>query len=182
MLTMPSNPPELELPDFYTLGETRAEVKVHSADEVRNAALSMAEQANYNINIFTQDLDAELYDNPAFEAHVSSLARKHPNTRIRILVQDSGKAAKTGHRLIRLSQFLTSSVIIHKPGRLYQDEKSAFMVVDGLGMIHRVNGDSRHYGASVNFMSPKSARKLNEYFEEAWEHSEPDQQIRRLYM
>ena len=182
MLTLDPHPSALELPDSYTLGETRAEVKLDSADAVRDVSIAMAAQANYHINIFTQNLDAELYDNADFESHVASLARRHPNTQIRILVQDSDSAVRNGHRLIRLAQLLTSSVMIHNPHRMHQDDKAAFMVVDGLGMVHRISGEARQYDAKVNFMSPLQARQLNEQFDEMWEHSSPDQQLRRLYM
>ena len=166
----------------YKLGETKTEVQVDTVDENKNAALSLVKQANYSIDIFTQDLDPEIYNNNELEQSIFNLARKHPNTRIRILVQDTRKATQNGHCLIRLAQNLTSSVFIHKLSPEYKDEQCAFLVVDKLGLLHRVSAVDKNYKASVNFMSPRRAKELCDFFNEAWEHSTPDVQTRRVYI
>ena len=167
---------------FYKLGETKAEIQVETSEENKNVALSLVKQAHNNIDIFTQDLDAEIYNNEEFERSIFNLARKHPNTRIRILVQDSRKAAQDGHCLIRLAQNLTSSVFIHKPSPEYKDEQCSFMVVDKLGLMYRVTTNNRNYRTSINFMSPQRAGKLVDFFNEVWAGSTPDVQTRRIYM
>ncbi len=47
MLIIPSQAVATELPMFYKLGETQAEVQVHTAEENRNAVLSLAKQAHH---------------------------------------------------------------------------------------------------------------------------------------
>lgn len=182
MLIIPSQPMAKELPMFYKLGETEAEVHIDTAEENKNAAISLVKQARQSIDIFTQDLDAELYNNKEIERSIFNLAKKHPNTKIRILTQDSQMAVRNGHRLIRLAQDLTSSVFINNPSREYRDEKCAFLVVDQQGMLYRVSANNRNYSASINFMSPQRAVKLTDFFNEVWEHSTPDIQTRRIYM
>lgn len=167
---------------YYKPGETKAEVQVDTVDENKNAALSLVKQAHYSIDIFTQDLDTEIYNNKEFEQSIFDLARRHPNTRIRILVQNTRKATQNGHCLIRLAQTLTSSVFIRKLSAEYKDEQCAFLVVDNLGFLHRVSAVDNNYKASFNFMSPRRAKKLCDFFDEAWEHSTPDVQTRRIYM
>ena len=163
-------------------GSTDAEVEISTAEENRDAAISLVQQASYSIDIFSQDLDAEIYNNKDFEKALFELARKHPNTRIRILVQDSRKAVQDGHCLIRLAQSLTSSIFIHTPSRQHRDEQRAFLIVDKLGMLYRATAADRNYKASVHFRSPRRAGKLTDYFDEVWEHSTPDIQTRRIYM
>ncbi|MCK4834432.1 MAG: hypothetical protein KAT12_06630 [Gammaproteobacteria bacterium] len=182
MLVIPSQPMAKELPMFYKLGETVEEVHIDTAEENMNAAISLAKQAHHSIDIFSQDLDAELYSNKTFERSIFELAKKHPNTKIRILTQDSRKAVQNGHRLIKLAQNLTSSVFIHNPSREHRDEQCAFMVVDQLGLLYRVSATNRNYKASINFMSPQRAGKLTDFFNEVWDHSTPDIQVRRIYM
>lgn len=172
----------MELATDYKLGETRTEVSVSNAEENRNAAISLVRQAHRAINIFTQDLDAALYDNKEFEKHVFKLATRHRSVEIRILVQDSSRAIKNGHRLIRLAQKLTSSIFIKKPASKFKDNQSAFLTVDGVGMLYRTYGGSRSYDASVNFMSPQRTGRLDEFFMEVWEQSAPDPQVRRLFI
>lgn len=182
MLIIPSQPLAKERPMYYKLGETDAEVQVHTAEDNKNAAISLVKQAHYSIDIFTQDMEAEIYNDAEFEQSIFNLAKKHPNTRIRILVQDSRKAAQNGHCLIRLAQNLTSSVFIHNPAYEYKSERSAFMIVDKLGLLYRVSAMDRNYKGNVNFMSPQRAGKLAEFFNEVWDQSTPDTQTRRIYM
>lgn len=182
MLILPSQPLAIERPMYYVLGETDAEVQVETADDNKNAAISLVKQARYSIDIFTQDMDAEIFNDKEFEQSIFNLAKRHPNTRIRILVQDSRKAAQNGHCLIRLAQNLTSSVFIHNPPTEYKNERSAFMVVDKLGLLHRVTAVDKNFKGSVNFKSPQRAGKLVDFFNEVWDHSTPDMQTRRIYM
>lgn len=167
---------------LYELGKSKAEKQIDTVDENRDIALSLAEQAHHSIDILTQDLDAEMYDNDAFEQAILALTKKHPTTRVRILVQNSMKPVQNGHRLIRLAQKLTSSIAIHNPSREYQDEKSGFLVVDKIGFLYRVNANNKNYNASFNFLAPLRARKLTEFFNEVWEHSTPDIQTRRMHI
>ena len=166
----------------YKLGETKDEVQIETVDENKKAALSLVKQACYSIDIFTQNLDTELYDNKEFEQSIFNLAKRHPNTRIRILVQDASNAAKNGHCLVRLAQNLTSSVFIHNPSGEYKDEQCAFVVVDKLGLLHRIRTAEQNYKASVCFMSPRRAGKLCNFFKEVRQRSTPDVETRRIYM
>ena len=182
MQKTPAQAMDKECLKHYKLGETKAEIHIDSAEENKNAAICLAKQARYSIDIFTQDLDADIYNNKAFENAILKLAKRHPSTRIRILLQDSGKSVQNGHCLIRLAQTLTSSVFIHTPSPDHKDEQCAFMVVDQLGLIHRPIASNRNYKASVNFMSPQRAGELTDFFNVVWEHSAPDRQTRRIYV
>lgn len=167
---------------MHILGESNEEIQLDTADENRDAAISLAEQARFSLNIFTQDLDPRVFDNVSFERCVFNLARIHKSSDIRILVHDSSLAVSQGHCLIRLAQKLTSSVLIHNPAREHRGELSTFMVVDGVGLLHRPQSTSRDYNAVVNFMSPQRAGELHDFFNEMWERSTPDSQVRRLYI
>ncbi len=166
----------------YKLGKTKKEIHIDTVMDNKNTAICMAKQAAHSIDIFTQDLDADIYNNEEFEHSIFKLAKKHPGTHIRILLQNSEKSIHNGHCLIRLAQTLTSSVFIHTPSAEHKDEQCAFMVADQLGFIHRPVASNRNYNASVNFMSPRRANELTDFFNTAWEHSTPDRQTRRIYV
>lgn len=167
---------------LYKLGETIEEVHIDSAQENKNATLSLAKQARHSIDIFTQNMDAEIYNNKEFEQCIFNLAKRHPTTKIRILAQDTRSAVQNGHRLIKLSQSITSSVFINKPSPEYKDEQCAFLVADKLGLLYRATPNHRNYSAEINFMSPQHAAKLTDFFNEVWQHSTPDIQTRNIYM
>ncbi len=164
------------------LGESREEIRLESAEENRDAALSLARQARHKIHIFSQQLDAAVYDNDAFEHCVFELASRHQSAEIRILLQNSTYAVQHSHRLVELSQKLTSSVFIRKPPDSYKDVAQAFMTVDDVGVLYRAQGSNNNYNATVNFMSPQRASELDHMFTEIWEHSTPDPHLRRLFV
>ena len=183
MLIIPHQPMHhKEPPAYYVLGETVAEVQVRTADDNKNAAVALVKQARYSIEIFTQDMDADIYNDEEFKQSIFKLAKRHPNTRIRILTQDATKAAKNGHSLIHLAQTLTSSVFIHNPPEEYKNERASFMIVDRTGLLHRNSGLNRNYQGTVNFMSPQRAGKLTDFFNEVWDYSTPETQTRRFHM
>jgi hypothetical protein len=164
------------------LGESNEEILLDTAAENRDAAISLAEQARLSLNIFSRDLDPRVFDNTGFECCVFNLARAHRSADIRILLHDSSLAVSQGHCLIRLAQKLTSSVHIHNPAKEHRRELSTFIIADGVGLLHRPQSTGRNYQASVNFMSPQRAGEMQDYFNEMWERSTPDSQIRRLYI
>jgi hypothetical protein len=164
------------------LGEHNEEIQLDTASENRATVISLAEQARSSLVLYTRDLDARVFDNADLERCLFNLARTHRSTRIRILVADSSQAVNRGHRLIRLAQKLTSSVLIHNPAREHRGEIATFMVVDGIGLLHRPRTTSNNYDAIANFKAPQRAGELNDYFDEMWERSTPDSRIRRLYI
>lgn len=168
--------------DDYTLGETDKDIIVDTAEDVRLLSLSLARQAKRSIDILTQDLDAALYNNRDFEQALFQLVRQHNKARVRILCYDSRPATAHGHCLIRLAQKLTSCVAIHKPAREHQGERGAWLIADRRGLITRSNAVDDSYLATVNFNAAQTAAKLSDSFEEMWQHSSADSQLRRIYM
>ena len=168
--------------DDYTLGETDEEILVDGAGDLRLLSLSLASQATRSIDIFTQDMDAALYDNREFEQAVSHLVRQHDKARVRILCRDSRPAIARGHCLVRLAQNLTSSIAIHTPAREHQGERGAWLIADRRGLVTRRNAVDDSYLATVNFNAVQAATKLADMFEEMWQHSTTDSQVRRIYM
>ena len=164
------------------LGEHDEDIAIDTAGENRKAVIALAEQARATLNLFTRDLDPRVFDNTDFERCLFNLVKKHRSTRIRILVADSSTAVNRGHCLIRLAQKLTSSVFIHNPAREHRSELSTFMIVDSIGLLHRPRTTSNNYDAIVNYKAPLRAGELEDYFNEMWERSTPDSQIRRLYI
>ena len=161
-----------------TLGEDEAYLEPTTAVENREIVLAMAGQARRNLYLFTRDLDPPLYDNAAFADALSALARGSERAHVHVLVQDSARAAKDGHRVVELAQRLSSKVRIHRPSREYADLRETFLVADELGYLYRTVAD--RYEAQASFRDRKRARELTRYFEEIWQRSEPDPQLRRL--
>jgi hypothetical protein len=160
------------------LGDDDQRIRLETSEENRLAATALAEQARRTIDIFTWDLDGEIYDTPEFIEAIRQLAIRHRHALIRVLVQDSAKAAKLGHRLPYLMHRLPSKVQIRKPASEYKEYRHAFMIADGVGIIRRPLAD--RYEGELNFKSPMEAKEHLNFFEKVWISAESDPYLRRL--
>ncbi len=167
-------------PDAYLLGSTDTEVRVASSADNRHAAQGLTEQAKRNLHIFTRDLDAPLYDQPPFIQAVSALATHSRYSRILILVQNTERAVKDGHRLIEMSRRLSSFIELRKPHYDYREYNQAFLIADEIGLLRRPVAD--RYDGTLNFKAPLAAREYLDFFKQVWERSEADPNLRQLHI
>lgn len=164
----------------YLLGITNGDIALHSIEQHRTTALTLAQQSNRFIQIATRDMDALLFDNEPFADALTALAKRHAKSHIHILVWDSMAAVKQGHHLIRLAQRLSSYVQIRKPAEEHAQYSEAFLVADGIGYMSR--NLAERYEGIASFNAPLQARNLSQLFTTMWEKAMPDPQIRRLHI
>ena len=164
----------------YVLGENREQIEFETARENREIAYSLAEQACRTVSIFTTDLDPAVLDQPGFVEAIARVARSHSRARVTVLVQDSSKAVNRGHRLVALAQRLSSRVEIRKPDAEYHDLKETFMVVDDVGYFRRIRPN--RYEGQARFHGPLQCRELINRFDEIWQRSHGDSQLRRVHL
>ena len=169
-----------ELLQNYRIGETTDELAADNSSDLRLIHNHMARQAKRSLHIVSRRLDKELFDNKPFISAVTQLVRRSKYSFIQILVQDASPAVKNGHRLITLSQQLTSYIKIKQLHNDYKEYTRAFIVVDEKAYILREAGD--RFEATINYNAPLAARELVRFFNDAWEISEPDPQLRRLHI
>ena len=160
------------------LGEDNRVLATTTSGENRDAAIAMAQQARRYLYIFSRDLDPALYDNTEFAEAVRALVRSRGRAHVHILVQNPARAVNDGHRLVNVAQRLSSKVRIHRPAREYTGLRETFLVADEMGYLHR--NLAERYEGKASFRDRKRARELTRYFEEIWQRSEPDPQLRRL--
>ena len=164
--------------DNRRLGEDQGPITLEGLRGNREAVQALIEQARHSVYIYTRDLEPPLYDDPAIERALSRLARGGRKSHVHIIVQDSTRSVKQGHRLITLAQRLTSYVQIRNPSRDHMDYNSAFLVADETALLRRNLAD--RYEGFVDFNDQVAAGELVRYFREVWEHGLPDPQLRRL--
>ena len=97
---------------------------------------------------------------------------------IRILLQDNIRVQREGHRLVEMVRHLPSRIELRRPHADYIDHAENFLVVDGVGYIQR-ELYSRYEGVA-DFYAPLISQRLEDFFTEVWERSEPDTDLRRL--
>jgi hypothetical protein len=118
-----------------------------------------------------------MYDNREFSEAVSQLIVGSRRARVRALLRHTDAVAKRGHRLVTLSQRLSSFIELRVPAREFDEYDAAFLIVDEVGVIYRTL--SHRFEATVNFHNPHMARELTRQFEEMWQTALPDASLRR---
>jgi hypothetical protein len=166
--------------DDFRLGEDFVQIQLDSRMDNRLVAVALARQARRTIDLFSRDLEAELYDQEPFLQAVKDLTLGSPQAHLRVLLQDASRVVRDGHRLVELMRRLTSSIEIRQPHSDYRSYNEAFLVVDGYGVIHRRLADRPQGIAS--FKAPLRALELTKFFDDVWERSSPHPDLRRLYI
>jgi len=160
------------------LGETPGRILLSTKEQHREAAAHLATQANRRISLFTYDLDAPVYDQPSFLDAIKRLAIQSQHSKISILLQNNQRVQRNGHRLVRLMRQLPSRIELRRPHPDYIDHPENFLIVDGVGYIQREL--YTRYEGVIDFYAPLEVQRLEEFYLEVWERSEPDSELRRL--
>ena len=162
------------------LGESSGKLHLSSIEECKEASLNLISQARRSIYIFSYDLDAQIYNQTSFIDAIKSLAIRSEHSRIKVILQNNEKVQREGHRLIQLWRRLTSKIEIRRPSTDYIDHTENFLLVDKIGYLHRRLYTK--YEATVDFNSRVETNKFCMFFNEAWEQSEPDSELRTLHI
>lgn len=180
-----SNPPaspttsEQWSPAPFLLGSSPAQT-FDNAVEARQHALALIEQARRTLNIYTQDLEPWLYNHSSIQQACSNFLLAHPRNRLRILVGDSSRAVKQGHRLVTLARRLTSSLAIRKLHPDYPAQACAFLIADDCGLLVRPDPDQ--FAGHALYRDPGHARQRQRLFDTAWDHSLSDPDLRSFLL
>jgi hypothetical protein len=162
------------------LGESSGKLHLNGVSECRDASLLLANQAKRSICILSYDLDSKIYNQKDFLEAIKKLAIRNEHSRIKILLQNNEKVQREGHRLIQLWRRLTSKIEIRRPSPDYIDHAENFLLVDEAGYLHRRLYTD--YEATVDFNSRFETNRLCAFFNEVWEQSEPDSELRNLHI
>ena len=147
----------------------------HPFDEL---AVELCNSARRYIRILSPTLDRDVFDNAQLCDAISKLARRSRHSDIRILVHDSRPMVEHGHRLLALAQRIPSLVHIQKLSHHPQMNDDTMLIRDSDGLLFKPAG-SEHQG----FYEPESKARVASYiekFDELWERSERDINLRQM--
>ena len=162
------------------LGEDATPIRFDLRAQNRELALALAAQAHRTVAIFTADLDAAVYDDADFLAALIRLATSRSMARVRVLVRDPTPAVKRGHRLIETARRLPSAIQLHRAAPEHRELPEAFLVADESGYIHKsIPG---RYEGEACFRAGARCRELLKQFDDMWNVSQPDTELRRLHI
>jgi predicted GNAT family N-acyltransferase len=165
--------------DALPAAEGARHVEVSSLDEACRYVDELAAAARHRLWIYTRDLDRLLYDREAFLDAVRRIALSGRGAEVRILIHDARDAVRDGHRLLHLAARLPTYIHLRSP--VAEEDRqypSAFLLNDAGGFLLRPIG-SRWEGEGRTASPGHQAGLLN-YFNQVWERSEPDPELRRF--
>lgn len=155
------------------------DIEITSLAEARAVALDLLSDTQRQLWIYTRDLEAALYGDPAVLEHLKRVGIQGRSAEIRILLVEPASMIKQSHALIPLAQRLASTFQIRSPGdEIDRQNPSAFMLNDRGGFINRPIG-SRWEGIA-NRHGPGTHRQLLDYFKQVWERALPCTELRAL--
>lgn len=162
------------------LGSTDIEIELATRTEVEHATNLIITQTQDTLDIFSRNLDPDIYEKTDFLANLSQLCLRNRKARIRFLVQQPAEAVKRCQRLLELARKLSSSIELRQPHPDYGQHNEAFLVADECGLIYRKLSD--RYEGTANFYTPVEAKRKAGLFTEIWDRSEVNPEFRRLHL
>lgn len=162
----------------FILGVTNECIQIDTRQLNYEAIVKLVSSAQHQIAVISRHLDSRIFNNEEFMQTMLMLAHRARNSNIRILVHDTDPIVKHGHRILDLSQRISSKVEIRTIGDDYSQFNESFVVADSIGYIHNLKSDL--YDAEVNFCDKDKSKELMDVFTKIWEYSQQDAVIRRL--
>ncbi|MDE1461570.1 GNAT family N-acetyltransferase [Spartinivicinus poritis] len=162
----------------FILGEHNEPVHVTGHDAIINHLVSLINQADEHIRVFSPDLDISVFGHSTVVASLSAFARRNPVSRVDILVADTQPLVHQFHPLFALQQRIPSLVAVHLVHPHYPLDSLGTVLVDRLGWLEVMDRD--RYEAVANFNDPGYVKQHNELFRSAWEKSTIPQDFRNL--
>ena len=150
-------------------------------ESFRDACDDLLEHARRTLRIVAPHLDLSLLSRAAVSTRLADMTRISRFTDIRILFSDSLLAMKHGHRLIELARRFPSYINMRQLPQDLRDMADAWMLADDQALLWRPDHHRYANGLYVTENSSEATR-LCRHFDDWWERSQPDPELRQLYL
>lgn len=164
------------------LKENVADDRVYPLQHPSDTLMLMREYAASairTIDIFSHQLMPSLYGDGELTESISQLARRGPQTQVRILVRDTRPLYGADHTLVRLARRLPSHMHIRAYTEGANDALMGFFCVDATNLVHFV--DEPNLSGYARRNARAESRHLLSEFDQLWTYgSRTDANLRRL--
>lgn len=164
----------------FRLGESDTVLRLDGPDQFAQATLALVAQARRELCIVSPDLEPERFNNADFASALTRLARRSRWSDIRILIADPTVAVRWGHKVVTLSQRLTSTIRIRQLDDEDIDARETWMLADDICLLRR-DDPGVLKGSLVARAIPHGPRAA-EKFAEWWERSREIADFRQLHL
>jgi len=158
--------------------ETKNTFNLTSFDEDILALVSLIKQTPLEINIYSHTLNNLIFDTEAVISACEQFCLKNHRTKINILVNETRPITRISHRLLGLSHRFSSSIFFKKINPDIPSREDDFVCFDRSAYLQIPN--NQHYIGICNFSDADRTTRFLSYFNNAWERSEVDLELRSL--
>ena len=151
---------------------------VSGFEESRAAAAEIAAQSRRWISIYTPDLEPGIYDHDDFLNVVKRLVLAKRYAKIRVLISEPRRTVRIGNRLVSVGRRLSSFIQFRNVHEDYRDHREAYLIADDTALLYRVEG--RKWEGIADTYEPAVARRYLALFDEIWDASEVEHEMREL--
>jgi hypothetical protein len=148
--------------------------------EVREASLKVAKSAQRLLSIFTHDLEPLVYGEEPFLEAIKRLVLARSYAKVRVLLADPSRAMGDNNRFLALARRLTSCIDIRSMRPDYSASAGAFIIADDRALVYRVQADRWDGISDMN--DPGVVRRYLNFFDEVWQTSQQESQMRQMLM
>lgn len=141
---------------------------------------TMAVQTSQRLWLYDQTLEHTLYNTALLSDALSSLARRHRLSEVRLLIHHDKPLVERRHAIADLVRRLPSKISLRLVNPDYPHEHAAFLLADQCGVMHRQHMDELE--GFARFAAEGLARQFGEKFQRMWESSKPSAELRDLSM
>lgn len=151
-----------------------------SLEEVQAATLRVALATKRLMTVYTPDLEPLLYDQPRFIDTVKRLVLASGYAKVRVLLADPARAMYESSRFIALARRITSYIEVRHLHPRFREQQPAFLIGDDRAIVYRL--DSKRWDGIYHPGDAGIARPYLDYFNEAWDASDPDAETRQRHL
>ncbi len=151
-------------------------------DDSRRALLDMLAGMRRTLYLYTPWVRPALYDDPEVVDVIRSRVVNQPKLRLHLLLPQAGEWRSHCPHLMRLSERLTTALILRTPNRReipdVPELGQAFAIADERELLHF--SDPRRLIGSYQPQPTERLKELLELFQRIWSRSQPDPELSRL--
>jgi hypothetical protein len=177
--SQPGDGPRAE-PAPFILGAHPHLERFSQPEQARAHALALLQQAQRSLCIYSHDLEPWLYHHSCVQDACTRFLLASPRNQLRILLRDTSRATREGHRLLSLSRRLSSNLQIRKLNPDHPSEELAFLVADDCGLL--LLPEISQFSGYALYRDPARVRLRRTQFDQAWAISTTDADLRSFLL
>jgi hypothetical protein len=153
-------------------------IPLESADELQEAVLRLAQQAQREITLFTRVLEPERYNTPGFVDALLQLLKHSRYSRIRMLVSDTRLLGENCQRLLKLLRATDERFLLRKITVDPASVTPAYLICDDHSMIRWPNA-ALHRAICYTADRARVKQQMEDY-NQLWGTAVDDPNLRQL--